>query len=122
MSASLVEQDLGRWDMHHLLYEPRLGRRRFYELVVKSWKLNVLSRSHASRRWRKWFSGLGVRDALALVGVLWRTQRLLDVDAYLEDTFRAFPAMPSDRPLGRAASAATRRDTETDSRAAVPRQ
>jgi radical SAM superfamily enzyme YgiQ (UPF0313 family) len=91
--ARLVERDWARWDMHHVLWEPRLGRRRFYELVVASWKRNVLASRHASRRWLKWFAGIGPRDALALLGLLWRTQRLVDVDAYLADTF---PMVPSD--------------------------
>ncbi|MBK8995642.1 MAG: cobalamin-dependent protein [Myxococcales bacterium] len=85
--ARLAEQDFSRFDMHHVLWEPRLGRRRFYELMVQSWKKNVLSSGNASRRWLRWFRGIGVRDALALAGVLYRTQRLMDVDAYLDDTF-----------------------------------
>jgi len=89
----LVDGDLGRFDMHHVLWEPKLGRRRFYELMVESWKKNVLASSHAPRRWRKWFRGVGLRDALALAGVLYRTQRLMDVDAYLDDTFP--PELPA---------------------------
>ena len=85
--SRLQERDWSRWDMHHALWEPRLGRRRFYELMVQSWKRNVLASGHASRRWLSWFKDIGPRDALALAGVLWRTQRLLDVDAYLDDTF-----------------------------------
>lgn len=91
--ARLAERDFSRFDMHHVLWEPRLGRRRFYELMVESWKKNVLSSGHASRRWLKWFRGIGVREALALAGVLYRTQRLMDVDAYLDDTFP--PELPA---------------------------
>lgn len=87
MRDRLAERDFSRFDMHHVLWEPRLGRRRFYELMVSSWKKNVLSSGNASRRWLKWFRGIGVREALALAGVLYRTQRLMDVDAYLDDTF-----------------------------------
>lgn len=85
--ARVAEKDFSRFDMHHLLWEPRLGRRRFYELMVESWKRNVLSSGNASRRWLRWFRGIGVREALALAGVLYRTQRLMNVDAYLNDTF-----------------------------------
>jgi len=94
--ARLVERDFNRWDMHHVLWEPRLGRRRFYELMVESWKHNVLASRHAPRRWLKWFRGLGPRDMLALAGVLWRTQRLLSVEAHLADPAVAFPAAPSE--------------------------
>jgi hypothetical protein len=55
--------------------------------MVASWKRNVLSSGHASRRWLRWFAGIGLGDALALAGVLRRTQRLVNVDAYLDDTF-----------------------------------
>ena len=85
--ARVAEKDFSRFDMHHLLWEPRLGRRRFYELMVESWKRNVLSSGNASRRWLKWFRGIGVKEALALAGVLYRTQRLMNVDAYMDDTF-----------------------------------
>jgi len=91
--ARLAEQDLARFDMHHVLWEPRLGRRRFYELMVESWKKNVLSSGFASRRWLSWFRGIGLSEALALAGVLYRTQRLMNVDAYLDDTFP--PELPA---------------------------
>ncbi|MBI3202682.1 MAG: cobalamin B12-binding domain-containing protein [Myxococcales bacterium] len=89
----LAESDFTRFDMHHVLWEPRLGRRRFYELMVESWKRNVLSSSNASRRWLSWFRSIGPREALALAGVLYRTQRLMNVDAYLNDTFP--PELPA---------------------------
>ena len=91
--SRLAEKDFARFDMHHVLWEPRLGRRRFYELMVESWKRNVLSSGNASRRWLTWFRGIGVREALALAGVLYRTQRLMNVDAYLSDTFP--PELPA---------------------------
>ena len=85
--ARLAEKDFARFDMHHVLWEPKLGRRRFYELMVQSWKRNVLASGHASRRWLRWFRGIGPREAWALAGVLWRTQRMMNVDAYLDETF-----------------------------------
>lgn len=91
--ARLAERDLARFDMHHLLWEPRLGRRRFYELMVESWKRNVLSSSQAPTRWLRWFRGIGMRDAVTLAGVLYRTQRLMNVDAYMKDTFP--PELPA---------------------------
>jgi radical SAM superfamily enzyme YgiQ (UPF0313 family) len=91
--ARLAERDFSRFDMHHVLFEPRLGRRRFYELMVESWRRNVLSTAQASSRWLRWFRGVRAREALALAGVLCRTQRLMNVDAYLDDTFP--PELPA---------------------------
>ena len=72
--------------MHHVLYEPKLGRRRFFELFVECWRRNVLGPKHAGH-WLRWVRGLTPAQVAVLGRVLWRTQRLLDVDAYLEETF-----------------------------------
>ncbi len=82
----IVDWDWSRWDMNHVLYEPRIGRQRFFELFVECWRRNVLSASHAGN-WRRWIKGLSPSQVTVLARVLWRTQRLLQVDAYLEETF-----------------------------------
>jgi radical SAM superfamily enzyme YgiQ (UPF0313 family) len=93
----LLERDWARYDMHHILFEPRLGRERFFELFVKSWRRNVLSRDHSGGKWLNWFRQLSVRQALALARVLWHTQRMLRVDAYLAESFPLqIPAGPHD--------------------------
>ncbi|MCU0690511.1 MAG: B12-binding domain-containing radical SAM protein [Polyangiaceae bacterium] len=87
MKPRIAEHDWARWDMHHLLVEPKLGRRRFYELLVESWRRNVLSSRHASRKWWGWLRELTPLQLLSVVRVLMRTQRMLRVDAYLDETF-----------------------------------
>jgi len=86
MKPRIVERDWSKWDMHHVLYEPRLGRRRFFELFVECWRRNVLGAGHAAH-WARWLVGLRPSQAWTLAHVLWQTQRLLRVDAYLEETF-----------------------------------
>jgi radical SAM superfamily enzyme YgiQ (UPF0313 family) len=87
LEARLLERDWAKFDMHHVLYEPRLGRHRFFELFVASWRRNVLSPRHARAHWWKWLRQLRPVQAWTLLKVLWQTQRLLDVDAYLDDAF-----------------------------------
>ena len=82
----ILDWDWSKWDMHHLLYEPKLGRRRFFELFVECWRRNVLGARHAGQ-WLRWLRGLSPGQVALLARVLWRTQRLLNVDAYLDETF-----------------------------------
>lgn len=85
----IVETDWSRWDMHHLLVEPRLGRRRFFELFVKSWKRNVLSPRYSTKKWWRWARELGPRQLVTFLRVIAQTQRMLRVDAYMRETIPA---------------------------------
>jgi hopanoid C-3 methylase len=97
----ILDWDWSKWDMHHVLYEPKLGRRRFFELFVECWRRNVLGARHAGH-WLRWLRGLTFRQGAALAQVLWRTQRLLDTDAYLDETFPLqVPAQVTDGSPGR---------------------
>jgi radical SAM superfamily enzyme YgiQ (UPF0313 family) len=82
----ILDWDWSKWDMNHVLYEPRLGRRRFFQLFVECWRRNVLGAGHAGN-WGRWVKGLTPAQITVLARVLWRTQRLLQVDAYLQETF-----------------------------------
>jgi radical SAM superfamily enzyme YgiQ (UPF0313 family) len=83
----IVDRDWSHYDMHHLLFEPRLGRRRFFELFVQSWKRNVLGVGHSLGKWSRWLTELGPSQIITLAVALARTQRLLRVEAYLAETF-----------------------------------
>ena len=86
LESRLAERDWSRYDMHHILFEPKLGRARFFELFVKSWKKNVLSRDYSAQRWLRWFRHLSFAQMFALGRVLYHTQRMLKVDAYLSES------------------------------------
>jgi radical SAM superfamily enzyme YgiQ (UPF0313 family) len=94
LSSRIVEIDWSRYDMSHLLFEPRLGRARFFQLFAQSWQRNVL-RTRLSRRglWR-WFRGLGLRQQLMVARALYRSQAIFRPDAYLAETFPAALAKP----------------------------
>jgi radical SAM superfamily enzyme YgiQ (UPF0313 family) len=89
MRSRIVETDWSRWDMHHLLVEPRLGRRRFFELFVESWKRNVLSPRYSRDKWWRWAKELGPRQLVTFARVIVQTQRMLNVDAYMKETVPA---------------------------------
>jgi hopanoid C-3 methylase len=87
VQARIVERDWSKWDMHHLLYEPKLGRQRFFELFVECWRRNVLSANRAIPKLSHWIRGLNPAQIIVLLRVLWRTQRMLHVRHYLDETF-----------------------------------
>ncbi|MFW5741455.1 MAG: B12-binding domain-containing radical SAM protein [Myxococcota bacterium] len=93
----IVETDWARWDMHHLLVEPKLGRRRFFELFVESWRRNVLSPRYSTQKWWRWARELGPRQMVTFAQVLLQTQRMLSVEAYMKETIAArVPASAAD--------------------------
>jgi radical SAM superfamily enzyme YgiQ (UPF0313 family) len=99
MRARIQEHDWSRYDMHHVLWEPRLGRRRFFELFTQTWRKNVLNPTHSRQKWLRWLRGLTFAQAWQLARVVYRTRRLLDADAYLGETFPLqAPAAVGDAP------------------------
>ncbi|MBN1608326.1 MAG: cobalamin-dependent protein [Polyangiaceae bacterium] len=83
----ILDRDWSHYDMHHMLFEPRLGRRRFFELFVQSWKRNVLGVDHSWGKWWRWLTELSPSQVITLASALARTQRLFRVDAYLAEAF-----------------------------------
>ena len=69
--------------MHHLLWEPALGSRRFFELYCETWRRSVLNLK-GRKGLLQWLREVDLANALFLVRALRRTQRLMDVDHYLE--------------------------------------
>lgn len=70
-----------RYDMHHSLWEPRLGARRFFELYAETWRRSMLNlKGH--KRWRDWAAQVKPRDVPYLTRVLLRTQRMMRPEAY----------------------------------------
>jgi len=87
MAARIVEQDWSKYDMHHILFEPRIGRERFFELFARSWKRNVLSSSFSLSAWLKWVRQARVGQVATLARALFETQRNMNADALLRESF-----------------------------------
>jgi hopanoid C-3 methylase len=76
-----------RWsqfDMHHLLWEPRLGVQRFFDLYCETWRRSVLNLKGEKKLWH-WLAHAKPRHWLHLVQVLYRTQQMLQPAHYIRD-------------------------------------
>jgi radical SAM superfamily enzyme YgiQ (UPF0313 family) len=73
-----------QFDMSHLLWEPKLGARRFFELYCETWRRSVLN-LRGSKRWWKWLGDVKPQHALFLMRALARTQRMMDPQSYLSE-------------------------------------
>lgn len=73
-----------KYDMHHLLWEPRLGAQRFFELYAETWRRSVLN-LNGKKSWKHWARQVRLRHLPTLTRVLWRTQRLMKPEAYMRE-------------------------------------
>jgi len=85
MSSRLEVQDWSQFDLHHLLWKPRLPVRRFFELYCESWRRSVLN-LQGQKKWWRWLAQVRLRDVPRLARILSRTQRLMDPDSYIDKT------------------------------------
>jgi hypothetical protein len=86
-----------KYDMHHVLWKPRLGERRFFELYAETWQRSILNlKGH--KRWRDWAGQIRPAQIPYLARVLRRTQRMMRPKAYLTEnrpeTLEAFKSPP----------------------------
>jgi radical SAM superfamily enzyme YgiQ (UPF0313 family) len=84
-----------QYDMHHLLWEPRLGAARFFDLYCETWRRSILNLS-GHKSWRDWARQVRARDVPFLTRMLLRTQRMMRPDAYLQE--HKLAASPAARP------------------------
>lgn len=84
MATRLAGQPWRRYDMHHALWEPRLGFTRFFELYAETWRRSVLNIS-GEKRWHDWMRQVRPTQIPYLARVLWRTQRMMRPEAYLRE-------------------------------------
>ncbi|HYL82505.1 MAG TPA: radical SAM protein [Candidatus Acidoferrum sp.] len=83
-AARLAGQPWFKYDMHHLLWEPRLGAKRFFELYAETWRRSVLNAS-GEKKWLDWMRQVRPAKIPYLASVLWRTQRMMKPEAYLKE-------------------------------------
>jgi radical SAM superfamily enzyme YgiQ (UPF0313 family) len=83
--AKLRVLDWNRYDLHHLLWEPRLPVERFFELYCETWRRTVLNAA-GRKKWWEWMRAVELRHIGRMARILMRTQRLMDPRAYLAET------------------------------------
>ena len=91
MRQKLRARQWSHFDMHHLLWEPALGPRRFFELYCETWRRSVLNLK-GRKGLLRWMREVDLRNALFLIQALRRTQRLMDANHYVAEYDLAPPA------------------------------
>jgi radical SAM superfamily enzyme YgiQ (UPF0313 family) len=84
LSPVLAGQPWFKYDMHHLLYEPRLGAKRFFELYAETWRRSILNTS-GEKSWVDWMRQVKPSQIPYLTRVLMRTQRMMKAGAYVKE-------------------------------------
>ena len=84
MAPRIPDQPWGNFDMHHLLWEPRLGAKRFFELYAETWKRTILN-TKGEKRLLDWIRDIHPFQIPYITRVLWRTQRMMKPRAYLRE-------------------------------------
>ncbi len=77
--------DWDQYDLHHLLWQPRLPVERFFELYCETWKRTVLNAA-GRKKWWKWVAEVEIRHVGRMLRILRRTQRMLDPSVYMAET------------------------------------
>ena len=83
-SHLIPDQPWGNFDMHHLLWEPRLGVQRFFELYAETWKRSILNTS-GDKRLIDWIRQVRLSQIPYIMRVLWQTQRMMRPEAYAKE-------------------------------------
>ena len=84
VSGRIADQAWSNFDMHHLLWEPRLGAKRFFELYAETWRRSILNTS-GEKSLLDWMRQVRPAQIPYIVKVLLRTQRMMKPAAYLRE-------------------------------------
>jgi radical SAM superfamily enzyme YgiQ (UPF0313 family) len=82
VSEQVNGQPWFKYDMHHLLWRPKLGAKRFFELYAETWRRSVLN-LRGQKKMGAWAKQIEPWHLPFLVRVLLRTQRLMNPKEYL---------------------------------------
>lgn len=85
------------FDMHHLLWEPRLGAERFCELYAETWRRSILNTS-GDKKLVDWLRQVRPLQIPYLIRVLRRTQAMMRPETYLRDYRATRAKLPAQSP------------------------
>jgi radical SAM superfamily enzyme YgiQ (UPF0313 family) len=108
--AQIPDQPWSNFDMHHLLWEPKLGTARFLELYAETWKRSILNTS-GEKSLLDWVKQVKPAQWPYIIRVLWQTQRMMKPQAYLAEhgLSRAPLPQPAARQPSEIAAAAAKK-------------
>lgn len=92
--------DWNQYDLHHLLWQPRLEPAKFWELYCESWRRSVLNLA-GRKKWYQWLKEVRIQDIPRMAQILSRTQKLMDPQEYLRESAlspRSSPPVPGPLP------------------------
>lgn len=81
----LYDFDWNHYDLHHLLWPPRLPMERFFELYCETWRRSVLNLA-GRKKWWSWLAGVRPTEIPRLIRILLRTQKLMNPKLYRAET------------------------------------
>lgn len=73
-----------KYDMSHLLWEPRLGVERFFNLYAQTWRRSVLN-TKGEKKLSDWIRQMKMAQIPYIMRVLARTQRMMNPAAYIAE-------------------------------------
>ena len=80
----IAPQAWGNFDMHHILWEPKVGAKRFFELYAETWRRSILNTS-GDKTLLDWVRQVKPTQIPYIIRVLLSTQRMMKPAAYLEE-------------------------------------
>jgi radical SAM superfamily enzyme YgiQ (UPF0313 family) len=92
LAPMLEGQPWFKYDMHHVLWEPRLGPRRFFELYAETWRRSILN-TRGEKKLSDWMRQVRFAEIPYITRVLLRTQRMMRAEAYLKEHEATAPAV-----------------------------
>jgi radical SAM superfamily enzyme YgiQ (UPF0313 family) len=84
VEQKLTGQPWSNFDMHHLLWEPRIGAKRFLELYAETWRRSILNTA-GNKGIVDWIRQVRPSQIPYILRVLWRTQRMMKPAEYLKE-------------------------------------
>jgi radical SAM superfamily enzyme YgiQ (UPF0313 family) len=84
LAPALAGQPWFKYDMHHLLWEPRLGAERFFELYAETWRRSILHIG-GDKSLFGWLRQVAPGQMAYITRILLRTQRMMKAGAYLRE-------------------------------------
>src|SRR6266542_670779 len=84
LAPVLEGQPWFKYDMHHVLWGPRLGPRRFFELYAETWRRSILN-TRGEKKLSDWMRQVRFAEIPYITRVLLRTQRMMRAEAYLKE-------------------------------------
>ena len=82
MKSRIRAETWSQFDMHHLLWELKLGPQRFFELYCETWRRSVLN-LRGDKKWWKWIPQSRISDLFFLAKLVKRTQHIMKPESYL---------------------------------------